>query len=455
MLGPAFESRSLSSISYNTDDEVPGGPPEKKPNLQRASHANSRSLQPDWPFLAGNNTTLSFPTLTYQKSISDAGSDSSSRPLIPGRESYMAHSRSSSLRSSTADYIGRTITPVSEFNYPIIVEPESILQKSSVGMSDTSLQRYDAPSAPAGSLGLPQLPRQTRLSVSRQSAIQTITSVTPSKDQLPDADLWNPNSFGTHAQAVSASNIPSSRRGSFGARLISASPEETLDSSGRQPGHGYSSSFFANETLMSDQHASTTTRISKAQPVQSLPIATAQVSSPADYDVNASGLLLSPALPTSSQVRYQPHVPSDEFGFVFDVVDTLSNEVRSRTETVAPGRLTSLAWATLVTDAATSNSSSRIVIPRNAASCDADDRVSPVPHVLRPRTGASSKSAHNGIVDTANRRTDSVSSIISGDIDVKMRQGPPSKQAALFNGSSTGGLGLAYAPSNAAEQYYI
>jgi hypothetical protein len=457
VLGPAFESRSLSSISYNTDDEVPGGPPEKKPNLQRASQANSQSVQPDWPFLAGNNTTLSFPTLTYQKSISDVGSDSSSRPLIPGRESYIAHSRSSSLRSSTADSIGRTITPVSEFNYAIIVEPESILQKSSVGMSDTSLQRYDAPSSSAGSLGLPQLPRQTRLSVSRQSAIQTITSVTPSKDQLADADLWNPDPFGTHAQAVSASNISSSRRGSFGARLISASPEETLDSSGGQAGHGYSSSFFANETLMSDQHASTSTGTSKAQPAQSLPIATAQVSSPADYDVNASGLLLSPALPTSSQVRYQPHVPSDVEGdeFVFDVVDhTLSNEVRSRTETVAPGRLTSLAWATLVTDAATSNSSSRIVIPRNAASCDADDRVSPVPHVLRPRAAASSKSAHNGIVDTANRRTDSVSSIIPGDIDVKMRQGP-SKQAALFDGSSTRGLGLAYAPSNAAEQYYI
>ncbi|KIM84269.1 hypothetical protein PILCRDRAFT_6532 [Piloderma croceum F 1598] len=414
VLGPAFESRSLSSTSY---DEVSGGPPEKKPNLQRASQANNQSLQPDSHFLADNNTTLSFPALTYQKSISDAGSDSSLRLLIPGRESYMAHSRSSSLRSSIADSIGRTITPVSEFNYAIIVEPESILQKSRVGISDTGLQRYDIPSSSAGSLGFPQLPRQTRLSVSRHSAVQTITSATPFKDQLPDVDLRNR----THAQAVSVSNISSSRRGSFGARLISASPEDTLVSSGGQAGHGYKSSFSANETLMSDQHVSTSAGTSKAQPAQSLPIVTVRVSSPTEYDV---------------------------------IDHTLSNEVRSRTETVAPGRLTSLAWATLVTDAATSNGSSRIVIPRNAASCDGNDSVSPVPHVLRPRTAASSKSVRNGIVDTANRRANSVSSIMSGDIDVKMRQGP-SKQPALFNGSSTRGLGLAHAPSNAAEQYYI
>jgi len=239
VLGPAFESRSLSSTSYNTDDD---GPLEKKPNLQRVSRDNSQILQPNWHFLTDNNTTLSFPALNHQKTISNADSDPSLRLLISGRKNYLAHSRSLSLRSSIADSSGRTIAPISEFDHAVIVEPESILQKSSAGMSNTNLHRYGAPSYSDGSLGFPQFPCSSML---RQLAVQTIASATPSKDQLLDTNLRNSNAFNNPAQAVFAPNISSSRRGSFGVRLISASPEETLDNSGGQAGYGYNGSFFA------------------------------------------------------------------------------------------------------------------------------------------------------------------------------------------------------------------
>ena len=421
------------------------------------SEANGQNSQLVWHFPVGNNTTPSPSTLIRQKSISDASSDSSLQLIIPGHDNYGAHTRSSSILSSIA--IGRTITPVSELKSTIVVEPESILQQFGLGMSDIRQQHHHARSSSTGSLqsllSLQPPPRRTRPLVSRQATIETIAPAPPSKDQWPDADLRKSDPFGAHARVASASSVFSSQRESFGVRIVSASPEELLDISGWEPGQTPDSFVHsAKKTFVSDPRLSISTVASKAPPAQPLPLAA--VPSPTDYDVIDSEVALSPSRPTSSRVRHQPHVPSDvegdDFGFApgLDAMDDpSSNEVRSRIETVVPGGLISLAWATLATNAATSNGSS--LIPRSAASRDVDDSISAFPHVLRPRSAASTKSTRNSVLGTTVRRADSVSSIISGDMDVQVRQGP-SKQT---NGPlATRGSGLAHAPSSAAKQYY-
>jgi hypothetical protein len=184
------------------------------------------------------------------------------------------------------------------------------------------------------------------------------------------------------------------------------------------------------------------------------------VTSPTDSDVIDPEMALSSTLLTSSRVRQQPQVPSDvdddDFGsapvsVAFAAVDDiLSDELHSKTETFTPDGLQSPAWAALVTGAATSIHSSSLVRP-SALSRDTDNAVA-VPLVLLPRTAASANFTHSGLAES---RENSVTSVISGDTDVQVRQGL-SKKPALSSGLPTSGrTDLARVTSNTAEQYYI
>jgi hypothetical protein len=482
VLEPAFETRPMPSTFYDTDTERSDSPSEKPPSFPQPAvltsrvlkfisfQSNSQSVQPSWQLPANNHAVPgpSSSTLTHQKSVSGASSSSSLRLLIPGRDNYDGHAGSSSLRSSTAESIGRSITSISELNKAIVVEPHSISQKSSAGTSNVRLQYNHSRTSTAESLeslsSLSPAPRNTRSPVSRRPNIETILSVSPSKDRGSNADLQKSDASGAHSRSISVSSVSSSLRESFGVQL-SPSPVTQmgqLNVSGAHIRQASDSSLRSKEeTLMSDSHVSFSTVASKPTPATSSSPAT--VPSPSEYDASDSEAGFSPPPPTLSHVRHQAQVPSDvdsdDFGsapvpVAFNAVgDTLSKEPRSPTENVSSEGSTSLAWATLVANAATSNGS--FSAQRRAPSRDADNGVLSVPQVLQPRTAASANSTHNGVIDTADRREDIDTSAVLGDLDVQVRQGPSKKAALASKPSTSRRTDLARAPSSAAEQYYI
>lgn len=162
----------------------------------------------------------------------------------------------------------------------------------------------------------------------------------------------------------------------------------------------------------------------------------AEPSSASDYDTSDSDMM-SPAPSAPADVRHTA-------GY------TLKNELRLRTETTAPEGATSLAWASLVTNAATSNGS--LPAPRSAVSRDANTL--PVPQALHPRAPASATvTGHYGIAGRGHNRkaSGSMASVVSGEFGAHMREGP-SRTTSVASGSVRE---LARTPSSAAEQYYF
>jgi hypothetical protein len=328
-------------------------------------------------------------TWTRQNSVSE----SSLQHLLPDRENF--NSAALSLTFSSAEYIGRSITPVSELNSAIVVEARPISQKPNVDIPDYRPQydysRRSTSESLESPFSLPPPPRATRSPVARRPTIETISSVLPSGDQWSSADLGG--SFRGHSRGGSTSSVSTSQRGSFGVRLLPALPKEQPDVSGRRARHPSDSSLrSARKTPMSSPHVSISSVASASLPPTSPSPAAA--SSLSDDDVNDSHVAFSSSLPTLSRVRHQPQVPSDvskyDYGsapvsVAFGTIGyILHDELSSPTTTVSPGGLTPPVWDTLAADVAISNSTS--LMQRRPPSRDADDRVL---RILAPHTAPS------------------------------------------------------------------
>lgn len=360
---------------------------------------------------------------------------SSLKLLIPGKDGYQA-SRSSVGADS---WIGRAITPVSELNSAIVVLPDPIMQKSSIGVPNMRMQydhsRSSSEASLQSTLTLPPPPRRTRSPVARQ----------PSLDAKPAVkDTWS--NIEIEKGLPSPTSDSMNRHGSFGVAPPSRAYLSNASNAGWHNRHGSDPSVRSSSSPRGSLGALTHKKMT--------PRSLDPMSPPHDYDSES----FSPSL-TARSSRFRaasPHVPSDvdidDFGSVSASLDAtdfrLSHELGSQTQTVAPPH----AWATLVTNAAMSNGLS--APPRNVSRSASHSAV-PVPQVLQPRTTASARAVRTHVAEPTTSRGNNISSNLTGDVEARVREGP-SKQAVLSSVSSISRrTELAHAPSNSVKPHHF
>lgn len=219
VLEPAFEARSNASTTRKSDLESFGnfgtsekfGPPPPSLSVSAADITQYRTsgegVLPSWSFPAQSNTAPSRTRdLTHQKSNSSIGANSSLRLLIPHQT--RGHYASSSASSTSTESIGRAITPVSELNDAIVIEPARAFVKPGNGKYNAHLQphlRSASADSMQSNLSLPPPPRRTKSPISRRPTLEKVQV--------------NPIS-----REPSVSSVSSSQRGSFGVRALPQPP---------------------------------------------------------------------------------------------------------------------------------------------------------------------------------------------------------------------------------------
>ena len=221
MLEPAFEARSNASTTRKSDLESFGnfGTSEKFGPLPPLSvsaadvthyRTSGEGALQSWSFPTQSNTTSSrIRELTYQKSdsTSSIGANSSLRLLIPNR-THRGYAPSSASSAST-ESIGRAITPASELNDAIVIEPAPAFVKPGSGKYNAYLQphlRSSSVDSMQSNLSLPPPPRHTKSPISRRPTLENI-QVNPILSREP-----------------SINSVPTSQRGSFGVRALPQLP---------------------------------------------------------------------------------------------------------------------------------------------------------------------------------------------------------------------------------------
>lgn len=163
---------------------------------------------PTWSFPAQNNAVPSRTrNLMHQKSNSSIGPSSSLRLLIPKQ----THGRyaSSSASSASTESIGRAITPVSELNDAIVVEPARAFVKPGNGKYNAHLQphlRSSSADSMQSNLSLSPPPRRNKSPVQRKPTLEDMRAKKPI------------------SREPSVSSVASSQRGSFGVRALPQPP---------------------------------------------------------------------------------------------------------------------------------------------------------------------------------------------------------------------------------------